>query len=258
MKKLCFLGVRVDAIQLNEAINELEKKLIIFTPNPEMILEARRNKKLLLALNEGTLMLPDGHGLKFVATMMKIKSKFLRVILYFPALMLFLFWKGFFKNEISEMIHGSDFMSLVVSWAEVNGKSVFFLGGKDEVAKKTAEYFKLSHPLLKIAGYSSENPNKNALKEVKESNAEVILVAYGVPKQEIWIAENFKKIKSCKIIMGVGGSFDFWSGEIRRSPMILRKLGLEWFWRLILQPKTRLKRIWNALVVFPFTCFFSD
>ena len=72
----------------------------------------------------------------------------------------------------------------------------------------------------------------------------------GAPKQEKWIAENLKKMPDVKLAIGVGGSFDFISGKVQRAPEFMRTLGFEWLWRLIIQP-WRIKRIFNAVVVFP-------
>ncbi len=253
------MGVQIDEITRAEARVALKKSQIIFTPNPEILLEARRNEDFRKALKVGTLMLPDGHGLLLVSTLLQIKSKFIRALLYLPSLLLFVIWKRPFKKVFPEIIHGSDFMMDLIEWSEDNKKTVFFLGGKTGVAKKTAETFKKMYPRLMITGASNEDPSEAAFEKVKESGAEVVFVAYGAPKQELWIAEYAKKIPSLIHIMGVGGSFDFWSGAVKRAPTIFRKLGLEWLWRLLLQPLSRAKRIYNATIKFPLlSLFFSD
>jgi N-acetylglucosaminyldiphosphoundecaprenol N-acetyl-beta-D-mannosaminyltransferase len=159
---------------------------------------------------------------------------------------------------LPEVIHGSDFMALLLEWAEKNGKSVFFLGAGAGVAEETARYFERVFPRLKVAGFSSANPSEAAFKTVRASKAEVLLVAYGAPKQEEWIAKYAARLKLFHV-MGVGGSFDFWSGKIKRAPRLLRRLGLEWLWRLILQPAKRLRRIYSATIKFPLlSLFFGD
>jgi len=241
--------VRIDAINLKEARAALDEPQVIFTPNPEILLEARRNKAFAKALKSGTLMLPDGHGLQFVSTLLKLPSRFLRVLLYLPALLLFLFWKRPFKTVFPEIIHGSDFMDEVVNHAASHGFKVFFLGGRG-TAQGTADYFLKKYPALKVAGTSSTNPSREAMEEVKRARAQVLFVAYGAPKQELWIAKYHKQVPQVFHIMGVGGSFDFYSGEIRRAPNFLRKLGLEWRWRLLMNPFQRVRRIWYAVVIF--------
>ena len=250
------LNVQVDPFTQKDAIKALFEKQVIFTPNPEILLEAGKNKTFRRALKKGTMMLPDGHGLLLISTLMRLKSKFWRFILYLPASLLFLVWKKPFKKVIPEIIHGSDFMAVLVAWAEAQGKSVYFLGADDGVAEATAKYFKSRYGKLKVAGHSSADPSFESAIEVKKSGAEVLLVAYGAPKQEIWVSKYLSKMPNLHTVMCVGGSFDFWSGKVKRAPEFFRKSGLEWLWRLFLHPKERVKRIWNATVKFPITSLF--
>lgn len=252
------LNVRIDPVTRAEAVIALKNKQLIFTPNPEILLEARENKSFRGDLNRGSLMLADGHGLLFVSTMMKIKSKFWRFLLYFPALLLFLIWKAPFKKQIPEIIHGADFMETIIEWAVMNEKSVFFLGAGPGVAEKTANFFRDKYKNLKVAGFSDEDPGHNAFELVRKLMPNVLFVAYGAPKQEMWLAKYAHKLQNLDVAMAVGGSFDFWSGNTKRAPHWMRKLGLEWLWRLFLNPKQRVKRIWNAFIKFPFISLFSS
>ncbi len=250
-------GVTIDEIRREDALLRLEKSQVIFTPNPEILLEARRNRVFQRALSAGTLMLPDGHGLQFVSTLLQVRSVWLRAILYFPALLLFLIWKGPFTKVFPEVIHGSDFMDDVVHFAATRGYSVFFLGGKNS-AQGTADYFVKKYPRLKVAGVSSQDPSEEALEAVKQARTQVLFVAYGAPKQELWISKYAKQISGLKHVMAVGGSFDFYSGKVKRSPKVLRAVGLEWLWRLCMNPWQRIRRICNAVVVFPIISFGSS
>jgi N-acetylglucosaminyldiphosphoundecaprenol N-acetyl-beta-D-mannosaminyltransferase len=251
------LGVNIDALTKKQALRRLEKPQVIFTPNPEIILLAHQQKSYRKSLEKGSLMLPDGHGLQFVSTLSHL-PKFLRFVAYPFCLPIFLIFKAPFRTQIPEMIHGSDFMNDLIDWSVVNQKSVFFLGAQEGVAESAAQYFTKKKPGLKLAGHSSRNPGEAAYQEVKDSQAEVIFVAYGAPKQEKWIANYADRLPHRFHIMGVGGSFDFWSGKVKRAPKTMQRLGLEWLWRLCLDPKRRLRRIWNATVVFPLTCFSSS
>lgn len=242
--------VQIDELTRAEALAKLSDKQVIFTPNPEILLEARQNEAFQGALKKGTLMIPDGNGLLLVSTLLRLKSRFLRFLLLFPAELLFLFWKRPFKTVFPEIIHGSDFMDDVVARAEREGWTVFFLGGRKGVAEQMAEGFLKRYPLLKIAGVSSADPTE-AFDVVEQARPQVLFVAYGAPKQELWIAEHAPKLPSLRLIMGVGGSFDFYSGAVKRAPQFLRSLGLEWLWRLFKNPRQRSRRIWNAVVVFP-------
>lgn len=251
-------GVTIDELTREAALQALARKQIIFTPNPEILLEARRNPTLRRALTAGTLMLPDGHGLQFASTLLRVRWRLLRMLLALPALFLFLFWKAPFRGVFPELIHGSDFMNDVVHYAATRRYSVFFLGGRHGAAEKTARYFTTRYPQLTVAGFSEKNPSDEALMEVKKSRAQVLFVAYGAPKQEQWLAQNAKKMPQLIHAMAVGGSFDFYSGKVKRAPRFLRAVGLEWFWRLLMNPAQRLRRIWRAVVVFPLLTMVVD
>jgi len=251
--KLC--GVNISNITLAEACQKLNEPQIIFTPNPEILLEAEKNPLFKEALSSGTLMLPDGHGLQIVSTLMRFKSRFVRIFLYFPSLLIYLFWKAPFKKVIPEIIHGSDFMTFVCAWAAKHGKSVFFLGARAQCAEKTAEFFSRKFPNLSVAGFSNLDPSKEVLEVVLEAKPDVLFVAYGAPKQEMWVSKWKEELKCVHAVMAVGGSFDFYSGNVKRAPALLRKLGLEWVWRLVRDPIGRTKRIWNAVVKFPISSF---
>lgn len=249
------LDVRVDGVTRKQAILALNQRQIIFTPNPEILLEAQKNNSFKTALGKGSLMLPDGHGLLLVSTLLAF-PKMLRIMFFFPAFLLFLFYKKPFQKRIPELIHGSDFMLDLLEWAEFNKKSVFFLGGTEGVAARAAKKIMKKLPHLKIAGCSHEDPSEKSFERVRAAKPDVILVAYGAPKQELWIAQYASQLPHAHF-MGVGGSFDFWSGKIKRAPLWMRRLGLEWFWRLLLHPRQRARRIWNALIRFPLLSLFS-
>ncbi len=245
--------VQIDEITRAQARQKLSEKQVIFTPNPEILLEAQKNAPFKAALQKGSLMLPDGHGLLFVSRLMAIPSRFLRVLLYFPLALLFLIWKAPFKAIFPEVIHGSDFMDDVVQKAADSGWTVYFLGGKEGAAEKTADFFLKKYPKLLLSGFSALDPHE-ALASIQKAAPQVLFIAYGAPKQELWIAQHFEKIPSLRLVMGVGGSFDFYSHFIKRAPRGLRLLGLEWFWRLLLNPRQRIRRIVNAVFVFPWKC----
>jgi N-acetylglucosaminyldiphosphoundecaprenol N-acetyl-beta-D-mannosaminyltransferase len=157
--------------------------------------------------------------------------------------------------------------------AEADNKSVYLLGsGSDEVVKRTEENLKQKFPNLKVVGWGSgpgikesnvsvqpfnnstglimdAGENVKILEDINQAKPDILFVAFGMGKQEKWIVENLKKIPGVKIAMGVGGAFDYISGSVKRAPLLLRKIGLEWLYRLVKQPR-RVVRIWNATVKF--------
>ena len=153
------------------------------------------------------------------------------------------------------------------------GLGIYLLGGCQETARQAAKNFKKKYKNLKICGAESggkmsarQSPdgssrmaggegwdNRVIIEHINAVKPEILFVALGHGKQERWIFKNLEKLPSVKIAMGVGGAFDFFSGRIKRAPLIMQEAGLEWLWRLILEP-SRYKRIWKAVIVFPIYC----
>jgi N-acetylglucosaminyldiphosphoundecaprenol N-acetyl-beta-D-mannosaminyltransferase len=257
LEKIEVLGVSLNPISKGVARGLLNTKQVIFTPNPEILVQAYKNKAYRKALRKGTLFLPDGHGLQLVTTLLGL-PKLLRFLLYFPALIVFFFYKKPFQKIVPEVIRGSDFIETVIEEASEKGLKVYFLGAAEGVGKKCADVFEEKYPELNIVGISSGHADLESFNLVKTSGAQVVLVAFGAPKQEFWISKYASQLPDLKLIMGVGGSFDYWSGHVKRAPLFMRKLGLEWLFRLMLQPRLRLKRIFTALIVFPFISFYVE
>lgn len=135
---------------------------------------------------------------------------------------------------LKERIAGSDFVWDIARLAAGGGYSMQLIGAGQGIAQKAGEQLQKKIPRLKIV----------------TSQPDILLVALGHRKQEKWIAAHLPEMPSVKIVMGVGGVFDFLAGRVRRAPVVMRALGLEWFWRLFLEPR-RLPRIFRAVVVFP-------
>ena len=218
-------SVPIDAATRQEALNACRGFLcgsaphLIVTINPEMVVEAQKNIKFRAVLQKSDLALADGIGVAWAAR-----------------------WLWGIKPE---RISGVDFMVDLCALAEREGASVFFLGGRGGVSEKTAEAMQEQFSKLRVAGSSEEPPIDLAIRHV-----DILFVAFGAPKQELWIAEHLPDLSRVKIAMGVGGAFDMISGNKKRAPRAMRKLGLEWLWRLALQP-SRIHRIFRAIVMFP-------
>lgn len=223
---MMFLGVKIDGLNLPQSLQKAGEFLNsagqykIFTPNPEMIVKAQKDEYFKKVLNEGDLNLCDGFGLSLFSG--------------------------------APRVTGVDFMLELCRLAVEQGKSVYLLGtGKDEVVKKTADELIKKFNNLKIAGYD-KGPVIDEAKILSPNfiiQADILFVAFGMGKQEKWIAENLPKMPGVKIAVGVGGAFDYLSGVVPRAPGFMRAIGLEWMYRLIKQP-ARLPRIFNATVKF--------
>lgn len=232
-KQINILGVKIDQISLKEALGVADSfslpksngQHFMVTCNPEIILYAQKDEAYKNILNTASLLVADGFGLI-------LASKFLNI-------------------SLRERVVGVDFLEKFCNICANSGKSIFLLGGDQGVAKKTAENLKNKYPNLKIVGWLDGNIDlDNCHKTIKNFSPDILFVAFGHPKQETWIYNNLAKIPSVKFAVGVGGAFDFISGKVWRAPKFMRKIGLEWFWRLLTQP-WRVKRIFNAIIIFP-------
>lgn len=243
------LGVRIDELSRVEALKKVEgflaqnEQKMIFTPNPEMVVEAQKDTYFKEVLQASSLNICDGKGIQLVS-----------------------------KPGI-ERIPGVDFLLDICGLCEKQGKTLYLLGsGSSEVIEVCQEKLTEQFPALRIVGvhpgiriikrkgeperidYSTPE-NEALLDEIIALAPEVLFVGFGHSKQEKWMYENLPQLPSVKVAMGVGGSFDYISGNIRRAPKLFQKWGLEWLWRLFRQP-SRIFRIWNATVKFLFLYYF--
>ena len=138
---------------------------------------------------------------------------------------------------------GIDTAEFILSHAAKNEFSVFLLGGKNGVAKIAKKKLEEKYNGLNICGFhhgffdTLGKENNEIIKQINNSEADIVFVCMGFPRQEIWISENIDKLTSIQIAIGLGGSLDVWAGNVRRAPKIFRKLSLEWLWRMMLEPK---------------------
>lgn len=240
------LGIRIDSISKKEALGKIQAFLTygqhsIFTPNPEMLVAAHKDDHFRGVLNAGSLNICDGSGIQF------------------------------FLQKPIERIPGVDFMADICKLAEREGKSIYLLGagktgGPDLAVKRLKEQF----PDIHIAGFhsgpsitsieegimqfESKEENRAIVEKIRRAAPDILFVAFGHKKQEEWIAGFLESLPSVRIAMGVGGAFDFIAGVSNRAPQWMRTRGIEWVYRLILEPK-RIGRIWNAIIVFPYRFF---
>lgn len=216
MSKEAFLGEYLYPTVKNR------QKCFIVTANPEIVMKTRENTKYKSIVQSADYVLPDGAGVVMA-------SKYM-------------------KQPIEERIAGFDLMQDLLAFANQEGLSCFFLGGKEDVNEKAVHKIKKRYPNLKIAGshhgyFAMED--ELVVKMVKDSKPDMVFVALGAPRQEEWIVQ-YKDEFSKGLFMGVGGSFDVIAGEVKRAPDKWIKLNLEWLYRLLKQP-FRWKRILKAV-----------
>lgn len=196
---------------LEYLLKELKKdrkrreKIVIFTPNPEQISAANCDPKLAGVLNRAQIALPDGIGTVLGSRLI--------------------------GTPIQARIPGIDFMKSLCENISKWPVNTGYFGGQGDVAEKAGECLRKMYPGLRVEYASGEVLSE----ELIRSDIDILFVGLGFPKQEQWILENMNKIPAT-VFMSVGGSFDFLSGRIPRAPVFLRRVGLEWLFRLIVQP----------------------
>jgi len=225
-KTVKLLGFDIDTFNFESAVNYAmnlikgKKGGQIVTINPEMIEFGLKNPDFAEILNNVDLVIPDGVGVKIG---LKIKG-----------------------IDI-QRIAGIEFSHKMIEECSKNKFSVALIGARPHIVKKAAENLKSEFEKLKVTyikdGYFKDR--EKVLAELKEKEPKLILVALGSPRQEEFI-KDARKILPESIMIGVGGSFDVWSGEVQRAPVIYQKLGLEWLYRTVKEPQ-RIKRIFPTL-----------
>ncbi len=209
---------KLTLLKLIESDIEKGKKIWIATVNPEFVMAALKDGHFGEILRtKTTYNVIDGIGLiwglktKSFLSGLKVGIEILR------------------GGHRENLITGADLMDDLCAMAQKNNKSVYFFGGWKDRSKKTAKYFAKKYPKLKIAGFKAENFDLNI-------KADFLFVARGMKRQEEWIEERFDKLK-VGLVMGVGRSFDYYSGDLPRAPKWVQQIGFEWLFSLFVEPK---------------------
>lgn len=211
---------------LEKLLLENEKKFII-TVNPEIVMKSYNNVNIKnILLNDNNILVPDG-----ISIIKKAKK---------------------YNINIKERITGVDISSKALEICNKNKKSIYLFGAKKEVIKSLISKIKKDYSNINILGYNDGyvSDKDKIMKEIIKLSPDLVLVALGVPSQELLINKYIEKAKK-GIFIGVGGTFDVLSGNKKRAPKLFIKLNLEWFYRIICEPK-RLKRFIQNNIVFMF------
>ena len=229
MKRVKLLGYEIDNFDFKSAIKYAQDLMSnnkvnqVVTINPEMFTTAENDKEFAEILNNAEMVIPDGIGVKIGLKIM---------------------------GENVARIAGIDFAHKMIEVAAENNMPIALIGAKPEIIEKTVANLQSEVENLNIV-YSHDGYFDNwdeIMDGLKNTSPRLILVALGAPKQEKFIYEAKQRLNPA-LMIGVGGSFDVWSGVVERAPEIYQKLGLEWLYRTIKQPE-RFKRIFPALPLF--------
>ena len=212
------LGVGFDNLTLEEAAQaaadliEGEGFHYAVTPNPEFLRLAKKDGEFRAVLNGAGLVLPDGVGVTYAAKLLgcPLKGK----------------------------VPGIDFAARLMAWMAGEGKRLFLLGAKPGVAEQAALNLLAAYPGLIVCGTHDGYIQDSApvVDEIRASCADVVFVCLGAPKQEFWMAQ-YGPLTGAKLMVGLGGSLDVFAGVVERAPEGWQRLGLEWLYRLIKEPR---------------------
>lgn len=223
MNKVSVLDIRFSNISDEELLNVLtgafksDSNLRIVTPNPEIVMAANKSDDLKEMINNSTLVLKDGIGIKIAEKLKGIEGE---------------------KRQT-----GIETLERLLEIANENGYSVYCVGAKDEILQKAIVNIKSKFPNIVVKGqhngyFKDGSPEEEQiLKDIEEKKPDLLIAAMGFPKQEIFLT----KTEAPKVSIACGGSLDVMSGEVKRAPRWMQKVGLEWFYRLIKDPG-RIKR----------------
>jgi N-acetylglucosaminyldiphosphoundecaprenol N-acetyl-beta-D-mannosaminyltransferase len=221
----------VDAVTFGEALERIaglvarQEGGAVFTPNVDHVVKAEHHSEFRQAYRRADLCLPDGMPLVWASRLL--------------------------GSPLPEKVSGSDLLIPLMELAAKRGWRVYLLGGRPGAAEKAAD--KLGRELgTLIVGIDSPNIGLNgaadsseeALERLQAASADLVLVALGAPKQELWIDRFADRIRPA-VAMGVGGSLDFVAGEVKRAPAWMSRAGLEWLFRLMQEPR----RMWRRYLV---------
>ncbi len=225
-KTVDVLGVSISNVTMEEARNKVKEFVksdsfhSIYTPNPEIVMLAKNDAAFHQILEEADLVVPDGIGVVIAS---KIK-----------------------KNPLPERVAGYDLVQNTMKDAVKEGYKYYFFGSKPGTSEAAAEKMRETYPGIQIVGtrngYFKPEDEAEIIADINNSGANILLVALGAPKQEKWIEANKHLMPNVRVAVGVGGSLDVMSGNVKRAPEVFQKLGLEWFYRLLKEP-TRFKRM---------------
>ena len=224
-ERLNILGVGIDCIDSEEALTQIENFIAdgnphqVVTANAEIIYQANRNEKMRNVINQAQMVTADGSGVVWASKQL--------------------------GRPLRQRVTGIDLVNSICEQSARKGWKLYILGSAPGVAATAAVNIRQKFPGCNIVGthhgYFNAKEEKQIVAELLQLQPDVLFVALGAPKQEYWIAEHMAQLQ-IPVSMGIGGSMDVWSGNVKRAPRWMQKMSLEWLYRLLIQP-TRFKRV---------------
>jgi N-acetylglucosaminyldiphosphoundecaprenol N-acetyl-beta-D-mannosaminyltransferase len=218
LRQTRILGVRVDCVEMGEALAQIERFVdeggthLVATVNPEFVMRAQRDPAFARVLASAELCLPDGTGVVWAARRQGC--------------------------DLAGPVAGVDLVEPLAAMCARRAWKLFLLGAAPGVGDELAEKLRAANPGLDVRAHSgSPDPSgdETALRLIHDHGTQVLLVAYGAPAQELWV-ERLRNRLGVAVAIGVGGAFDYLTGRVPRAPEWMRSAGLEWLHRLVRQP----------------------
>jgi len=227
-KRIHILGSNVDVLTMDESIVNIKQLIERRQCTQHIVVNASKinlmnnDKKLRDIVNNCPLINADGQSIVWAAKIL--------------------------GEPLNERVTGIDLFLKLVEIAEKEGYKLYFFGAKQEVVERLVSIFSVKYPSLKIVGYKNgyfkEEESEEIAKEIKNSGADILFVAFSSPKKEFWI-NKYMPIMQVPFAMGVGGSFDVVTGVTNRAPIWMQRHGLEWLYRFIQEPR----RMWRRYII---------
>ena len=224
--RIKFLNIPIDAITMKDTINLVEKTIVAkkqihhTVVNASKIILMQKDAELEKSVIEADIINADGQGVVWAANLLGL--------------------------NLPERVSGIDLMESLVEISYYNGYKCYFLGARENIVQKLVAIYKEKFSEDIIAGfrngYFNEQEECDIARKISESGANILFVAITSPKKEIFLNKYKDQLKNVNFIMGVGGSFDVISGKIKRAPIFMQRIGLEWFYRFLQEPRRLWKR----------------
>ncbi|MCL4779463.1 MAG: WecB/TagA/CpsF family glycosyltransferase [Gammaproteobacteria bacterium] len=226
-RRVTVLGVPVDCVDMDRALSAVDDMVAgdqprtILAVNPEKVMKAQNDPVLSRALNDAGLLIPDGIGVVYAVRTL---------------------W-----GERIARVPGSELMPAICARAAERGYKVFLFGASREVNDQAVVKLRAQYPGIQIVGhhdgYVDEAGMPRLIEAIDMSGAQILFVALGSPKQELWMEKYLPRLHHVRVCQGVGGTFDVIAGRVRRAPALFRNANLEWFYRLITEPRRALRQV---------------
>ena len=235
------LDYPVDRLSMDQAIERCRSFLsddprprLLMPINAAILTMARRSQPLRQVIQESDLVLADGASIVLASRLV--------------------------GGRLAERVTGVDLMERLILEADRQGHRVFFFGARPEIVERVAERVRKDHPGAVVAGYRdgyfSPEEGESIARQIQESGADIVFVALPSPLKEVWCAEHLETM-GASIVLPVGGAFDVYSGAIRRAPVWMQRVGMEWSWRLLMEPRSKWRRYLETNTLFLALCIDS-